>query len=315
MTKTRVPTVHPPNMPRFLAWLCLVLLVGCGSASPRIASPEASDWEAQVLGGAPDARLILQVEEANADPVYGGPPTAYDRRDPKDAELEALLRGVRSIELWFVVDDRNAERSSLLVLVRGKPDFEALRRHPDTRALFARKPEQLPSGVLAYPVSEDSTPVVFYLLPSGSWVIAAGRISGRVRYHLFSHGGDPPPAPSERDALMAMWVGPGAVRLAEVEKSAKGFQELSLAIRSSRSGDMELSAKFASEKDAKAALASIQEALKQLPAAQKALADQCPAWEGVRFGLEREGRTLSGRVSNLPPLVRAYRTGACHRDR
>lgn len=301
-------------MARLLACLSLFLLVACGGASPRISSPQASGWEADVLGGPPDARLVLRLDQANADPVYGGPATPYDKRSTSDPELEALFRDVKTIELWFVADQRDADRSSLLVVVRGKPDFELLRTHRDARALFSKQPERLRSGVLAYDLPAGSTPLSFFLMPSGTWVIAAGRIAGRVRYHLFSHGEDPPPTPYEPDALLAFWVGPGASRLAGVQKHARGFEELSMAIRSSRSGDVEVSVKFGDAKHAREALDSVKDLLAELPRAQKVLADSCPAWERVRFDLVREDRALTGRVSNLPPLVRAYRTGACRYD-
>ena len=103
--------------------------------------------------------------------------------------------------------------------------------------------------------------------------------------------------------------------MTDVAKHAKGFEELSLAIRSSERGDMAVSVKFAGEKHAKEALAEAQTLLAQLPAVQKALADRCPAWETVRFGLDRDGRALTGRISNLPDLIRAYRTGACRYER
>ena len=198
----------------------------------------------------------------------------------------------------------------MLVVVRGRPDFEYLRTHRDTRALFAKQPERLRSGVLAYDVDSD-TPVTFFLMPSGTWVVAAGQIVGRVRYHLFSHAEDRPATPHEPDALLAFWVGPGASRLAGLQKHARGFDGLSLAIRSSRSGDVEFRVDFSDAKYAREALDSAKALLAELPRAQKALADRCPAWESVRFDLAREDRALTGRISNLPPLVRAYRTGAC----
>ncbi len=46
---------------------------------------------------------MLRLDQANADPVYGGPATAYDKRSASDPELEALFRDVKTIELWFVV--------------------------------------------------------------------------------------------------------------------------------------------------------------------------------------------------------------------
>ncbi|MBK7579684.1 MAG: hypothetical protein IPI67_05685 [Myxococcales bacterium] len=302
-------------MARVVAWFSVLLLVACGSASSRIASPDATSWESKVLGGAPDARLVLRLDRANADPVYGGPQTPYDRRSPSDPELEAFLVAVDSLELWFVADAREADRSSFLLVVRGKPDLERLKQQSDVRGLLSRSPERLPSGVLAYLLSDGATPAELFVLPSGTWVVAAGRIAGRVRYHLFSHAEDPPPAPNESDAILALWIGPGATRLRSVGKRAAGFEELSVIIRSSQRGDMELTVKFTDEKAAKAALAEVQTLLVQLPAAQKELADSCPAWEAVRFGLQRDGRAITGRVSQLPALIRAYRSGACRRSK
>lgn len=298
-------------MARLVAWLSLLLLVACSSASARIASPEASDLESDLLGGPPDARLVLRVDEATADPVYGGPPTRCDQAAPVDPETEALLAAVKSIELWFVADGPKAESSSLLMLVRGRPSLAYLQRHRTTRSLFARAPERLPSGVRAWDFSEGGTKIAFFVLPSGAWVLATGRIVGRVRYHLFSHGEDPPPPRYEPDALLAMWAGPGVLRLGELAKRGDGFEGLSLAIRSSKRGDMELAATFVDERRADEAHASLRALLVALPEAQKALADECPAWQEVRFDLERDGRTLTGRLANLPPLVRAYRSGAC----
>lgn len=300
-------------MARLLLCFSLLLLVACGASSPRIDSPEATDWESRVLGGPPDARLVVRLDKAKADPVYGGAPTAYDR--PVDPETEALVRDLDSLELWFVADDGRASRASFLVVVRGRPNLDTLRRHGDTRALFARKPERLPSGVLAFDFSDEETPLGFFVLPSGTWVIAAGRIVGRVRYQLFSHAEEPPPAPHERDAIVALWIGPGATRLSGVAKHADGFEELSLSVRSSQRGDMELSVQFADDKSAKRALAAADTLLAQLPGAQKALTDRCPAWSEVRIGLERRSRSLTGRLSNLPALVRAYRSGACKYER
>ncbi|MCC6669111.1 MAG: hypothetical protein IT375_35555 [Polyangiaceae bacterium] len=300
-------------MARLIAWLSLFLLVACSSAASRIASPDATELESDLLGGAPDARLVLRLDKAAEDPVYGGPPTGYDRREPADPELEAFVAGVTGIEVWFVADGQKADSSSALVVVRGRPNFGYLQKHEKARALFARETERLPTGVRVYDFSEGGTHVAFFILPSGSWVIATGRIVGRVRYHFFSHGDDPPPVRYEPDALLAMWVGPGVMRLADLAKQGGGFEGLSLAIRSSARGDMEASATFVDDKHANEAQAAIAAALAELPKAQKALADECPAWQSVRFELRRDGRTLTGRVSNLPPLVRAYRSGACRR--
>lgn len=300
-------------MARLIAWLSLFLLVACSSAASRIASPDATELERDLLGGAPDARLVLRLDKAAQDPVYGGPPTGYDRREPADPELEAFVAGVTGIEVWFVADDQKADSSSALFVIRGRPNFGYLQKHEKARALFARETERLPTGVRVYDFSEGGTHVAFFILPSGSWVIATGRIVGRVRYHFFSHGDDPPPVRYEPDALLAMWVGPGVMRLADLAKQGGGFEGLSLAIRSSARGDMEASATFVDDKHANEAQAAIAAALAELPKAQKALADECPAWQSVRFELRRDGRTLTGRVSNLPPLVRAYRSGACRR--
>jgi len=300
-------------MARLVAWLSLFLLVACSSAASRIASPDATELERDLLGGAPDARLVLRLDKAAQDPVYGGPPTGYDRREPADPELEAFVAGVTGIEVWFVADDQKADSSSALFVIRGRPNFGYLQKHEKARALFARETERLPTGVRVYDFSEGGTHVAFFILPSGSWVIATGRIVGRVRYHFFSHGDDPPPVRYEPDALLAMWVGPGVMRLADLAKQGGGFEGLSLAIRSSARGDMEASATFVDDKHANEAQAAIAAALAELPKAQKALADECPAWQSVRFELRRDGRTLTGRVSNLPPLVRAYRSGACRR--
>lgn len=300
-------------MARLIAWLSLFLLVACSSAASRIASPDATELERDLLGGAPDARLVLRLDKAAQDPVYGGPPTGYDRREPADPELEAFLAGLTGIEVWFVADDQKADSSSALVVIRGRPNLGYLQKHEKARTLFARETERLPTGVRVYDFSEGGTRVAFFILPSGSWVIATGRIVGRVRYHFFSHGDDPPPVRSEPDALLAMWVGPGVMRLADLAKQGGGFEGLSLAIRSSARGDMEASATFVDDKHANDAQAAIAAALAELPKAQKALADECPAWQSVRFELRRDGRTLTGRVSNLPPLVRAYRAGACRR--
>ncbi|MCK6535166.1 MAG: hypothetical protein L6Q84_19510 [Polyangiaceae bacterium] len=300
-------------MARLIAWLSLFLLVACSSAASRIASPDATELERDLLGGAPDARLVLRLDKAAQDPVYGGPPTGYDRREPADPELEAFLAGLTGIEVWFVADDQKADSSSALVVIRGRPNLGYLQKHEKARTLFARETERLPTGVRVYDFSEGGTRVAFFILPSGSWVIATGRIVGRVRYHFFSHGDDPPPVRSEPDALLAMWVGPGVMRLADLAKQGGGFEGLSLAIRSSARGDMEASATFVDDKHANDAQAAIAAALAELPKAQKALADECPAWQSVRFELRRDGRTLTGRVSNLPPLVRAYRSGACRR--
>lgn len=300
-------------MARLIACLSLFLLVACSSAASRIASPDATELERDLLGGAPDARLVLRLDKAAQDPVYGGPPTGYDRREPADPELEAFVAGVTGIEVWFVADDQKADSSSALFVIRGRPDFGYLQKHEKARALFARETERLPTGVRVYDFSEGGTHVAFFILPSGSWVIATGRIVGRVRYHFFSHGDDPPPVRYEPDALLAMWVGPGVMRLADLAKQGGGFEGLSLAIRSSARGDMEASATFVDDKHANEAQAAIAAALAELPKAQKALADECPAWQSVRFELRRDGRTLTGRVSNLPPLVRAYRSGACRR--
>ncbi len=300
-------------MARLIAWLSLFLLVACSSAASRIASPDATELERDLLGGAPDARLVLRLDQAAQDPVYGGPPTGYDRREPADPELEAFLAGLTGIEVWFVADDQKADSSSALVVIRGRPNLGYLQKHEKARTLFARETERLPTGVRVYDFSEGGTRVAFFILPSGSWVIATGRIVGRVRYHFFSHGDDPPPVRSEPDALLAMWVGPGVMRLADLAKQGGGFEGLSLAIRSSARGDMEASATFVDDKHANDAQAAIAAALAELPKAQKALADECPAWQSVRFELRRDGRTLTGRVSNLPPLVRAYRSGACRR--
>lgn len=300
-------------MARLIAWLSLFLLVACSSAASRIASPDATELERDLLGGAPDARLVLRLDKAAQDPVYGGPPTGYDRREPADPELEAFLAGLTGIEVWFVADDQKADSSSALVVIRGRPNLGYLQKHEKARTLFARETERLPTGVRVYDFSEGGTRVAFFILPSGSWVIATGRIVGRVRYHFFSHGDDPPPVRSEPDALLGMWVGPGVMRLADLAKQGGGFEGLSLAIRSSARGDMEASATFVDDKHANDAQAAIAAALAELPKAQKALADECPAWQSVRFELRRDGRTLTGRVSNLPPLVRAYRSGACRR--
>ena len=300
-------------MARLVAWLSLFLLVACSSAASRIASPDATELERDLLGGAPDARLVLRLDKAAQDPVYGGPPTGYDRREPADPELEAFVAGVTGIEVWFVANDQKADSSSALFVIRGRPNFGYLQKHEKARALFARETERLPTGVRVYDFSEGGTHVAFFILPSGSWVIATGRIVGRVRYHFFSHGDDPPPVRYEPDALLAMWVGPGVMRLADLAKQGGGFEGLSLAIRSSARGDMEASATFVDDKHANEAQAAIAAALAELPKAQKALADECPAWQSVRFELRRDGRTLTGRVSNLPPLVRAYRSGACRR--
>lgn len=300
-------------MARLIAWLSLFLLVACSSAASRIASPDATELERDLLGGAPDARLVLRLDKAAQDPVYGGPPTGYDRREPADPELEAFVAGVTGIEVWFVADDQKADSSSALFVIRGRPNFGYLQKHEKARALFARETERLPTGVRVYDFSEGGTHVAFFILPSGSWVIATGRIVGRVRYHFFSHANDPPPVRYEPDALLAMWVGPGVMRLADLAKQGGGFEGLSLAIRSSARGDMEASATFVDDKHANEAQAAIAAALAELPKAQKALADECPAWQSVRFELRRDGRTLTGRVSNLPPLVRAYRSGACRR--
>ena len=300
-------------MARLVAWLSLFLLVACSSAASRIASPDATELERDLLGGIPDARLVLRLDKAAQDPVYGGPPTGYDRREPADPELEAFVAGVTGIEVWFVADDQKADSSSALFVIRGRPNFGYLQKHEKARALFARETERLPTGVRVYDFSEGGTHVAFFILPSGSWVIATGRIVGRVRYHFFSHGDDPPPVRYEPDALLAMWVGPGVMRLADLAKQGGGFEGLSLAIRSSARGDMEASATFVDDKHANEAQAAIAAALAELPKAQKALADECPAWQSVRFELRRDGRTLTGRVSNLPPLVRAYRSGACRR--
>ena len=300
-------------MARLVAWLSLFLLVACSSAASRIASPDATELERDLLGGTPDARLVLRLDKAAQDPVYGGPPTGYDRREPADPELEAFVAGVTGIEVWFVADDQKADSSSALFVIRGRPNFGYLQKHEKARALFARETERLPTGVRVYDFSEGGTHVAFFILPSGSWVIATGRIVGRVRYHFFSHGDDPPPVRYEPDALLAMWVGPGVMRLADLAKQGGGFEGLSLAIRSSARGDMEASATFVDDKHANEAQAAIAAALAELPKAQKALADECPAWQSVRFELRRDGRKLTGRVSNLPPLVRAYRSGACRR--
>ncbi|MCC6903960.1 MAG: hypothetical protein IT377_33640 [Polyangiaceae bacterium] len=301
-------------MARLVAWFSLLLLVACSSSASRIASPEATEVERDLLGGAPDARLVMRLDKAFEDPVYGGPPTRYDRRTPVDPELDAFLAGVKGIELWFVADDTKADASSLLIVVRGQPNFGYLQQHKDTRALFAREPERLPTGVRLYDFKQGGTHVAFFVLPSGSWVIATGRIVGRVRYHFFSHGGDPPAARQEPDALLAMWVGPGVMRLADFSKRGGGFEGLSVAVRSSARGDMEASATFIDDKHANEAQAALTELLAELPKAQKALADRCPAWQSVRFEMQRRGRTLTGRVANLPPLIQAYRTGACRRD-
>jgi len=229
-------------MARLVAWLSLFLLVACSSAASRIASPDATELERDLLGGAPDARLVLRLDKAAQDPVYGGPPTGYDRREPADPELEAFVAGVTGIEVWFVADDQKADSSSALFVIRGRPNFGYLQKHEKARALFARETERLPTGVRVYDFSEGGTHVAFFILPSGSWVIATGRIVGRVRYHFFSHGDDPPPVRYEPDALLAMWVGPGVMRLADLAKQGGGFEGLSLAIRSSARGDMEASA-------------------------------------------------------------------------
>lgn len=294
-------------MLRWLALLSLVLLVACGSRAARIESPDAAGWESELLGRAPDARMILRIDAANRDPVYGGPAS---HRDDADPEIEALVRELTSIEVAFAADGKDAERSSFVVIARGKPSLDLLRKH---RAP-SKPPERLPTGVLAYDLTED-TPVALFVLPSGTWVLAAGRITNRARYHFFSHGEDPREASFEPDALLALWIGKGVTRLSDLGKSARGFEELSFALRSSERGDLVLRARFSDEASAEEAHRTATLLLARLPEAQKALADECPAWQSVRLSLDRSGRTLLFQLANLPPLVRAYRTGACRERR
>lgn len=311
----RCPSILP-MLPRFaFALVLLVVFVasaGCGSARSHVEGPGLSGWEAQMLGAKPDAYFVMRMDKALADPVYGGPRTPFDPPpSAQDPELEAFLRSVNGIEAWMVADALDAERSSFLVVVRGHPSLEVLRRPDGVNKLNWRAPERLPSGAVLYDLSDAKNNGALVILPSGTWVAVAGPIMGRVRYHFFSTASDPPPSSYEPDALLAVWVGAGATKLAKGGESDLGLVGGGLVVRSSKSGDLELSATFSDEHHAEQATTTALAIAALVPKLRQELANKCPAWEKVDVDLHRDGKTVTGRMSNLPPLVRAYRLGAC----
>ena len=169
------------------------------------------------------------------------------------------------------------------------------------------------------PVTSRGAGAIF-ILPNGSWVLVSGRILGRVRYHFFTHAEEPPPSQYEPDALLAVWVGPGIAKASRGAQATPadgeadsdvGLEGGALVIGSSARGDVVLSATFVDEEHAGKTVQWIRAMAELMPAIQSRLADQCPAWQGMGVEVSSEGRTLSGRLSNLAPVVRAYRSGAC----
>lgn len=297
----------------FLIVVLLGVFAGCGSARSHVERPGLSGWESQMLGAPPDAYFVIRMDKALADPVYGGPRTPFDPPpSAQDPELEAIVRSITSVEAWMVADALDRDRSSLLLVVRGHPSLDDVRRQDKEGKLKWRSPERLPSGATFYDLSDHKTNGALIVLPSGTWVAAAGPITGRVRYHFFSTAADPPPSKYEPDALLAVWVGPGASKLAgKGEDSKLGLEGGALVVRSSARGDVELTATFTDEQHAERAAASVIALAALLPTVRHELANKCPAWDKVEFDLKRDGKTVRGRMSNLPPLVRAYRLGAC----
>jgi hypothetical protein len=314
-------SVDPPMLERFLLVLGVLALVlaGCGSARSHVEGPGLSGWESQMLGAKPDAYFVLRMDKALADPVYGGPRTPFDPpENAENPELEAFLRSVNGIEAWLVADALDRDRSSILMVVRGHPSLDALKKQDKEGKIKWRTPERLPSGAVFHDLSDEKTNGALVVLPSGTWVGVTGPITGRVRYHFFSTASDPPPSSYEPDALLALWIGPGASKLAgksdKETSSDLGLVGGGIVLRSSKSGDMDLSATFADDAHAERALATVTALAALVPTLRRELTNRCPAWEKVQFDLQRDGKTITGRMSNLPPLVRAYRLGACRYD-
>jgi len=298
---------------RFAFLLFSVLsLVACGPAAPRVAAPEMTTWERDMLGGPPDAHFIVRLDKARADPVYGGPPTPFDKppSKPADPEMDVAMNAMLGAELWMIADSEAS--LSVLAVLRGPVPLSILRNEASGRKVLASPPERLPSGVLLYTFSEPKAEGIFLVLPSGTWVAATGRIVGRVRFHFFSHSADPPPALHEPDAIVAAWAGPGIGRLSpSTSEETSGLEGGGLVIRSSARGDLDTIFVFKDEKNAERAMNAVQALLALVPDFKKRLTDKCPLWESVTIELHRDGKAIAGRMSNLPPLIRAYRTGAC----
>lgn len=269
-----------------------------------------------MLGGKPDAYFVLRMDKALADPVYGGPRTPFDP-PPKDPDplVDEFVRSVTSVEAFGIIDTIDKDRSSILMVIRGRPSLDTVKRLDKDQKLSWRAPERLPSGALYHDLSDAKTNGALVILPSGTWIAVAGPITGRVRYHFFGTSKDPPSSDYEPDALLAVWIGPGMTKLTDKKgENDMGLVGGGIVLRSSKSGDVEMSATFVDEKHAERAAATVIALAALVPTLRHELANQCPAWEKVDVDLKRDGKTVTGRLSNLPPLVRAYRLGACRYD-
>lgn len=291
-----------------LTMFAVHLASGCETARSASKHPTSGPQAREVVGGRADALVVLRLELAMNDPLYG--PLLRDNRRP---DIESTVSSIRSIEAWMIADGATARTSSCFLAVHARPPAQATGVWWHAWEKLLNGSTRLPSGTLEYISSVAGMPVALYAYNDGTLLAATGTQVSRLHARARRSAQPPPPTTYEPDAIFAAYIGPRVYELPDVRTSpmSQGVESSWAIVRASARGDMAFSATYDTVKRARAVHDMTVIGMQQYAAVKAEAVRECPPLGQLEVGFERRGRTLSGRLGNLPGVLLAIKGGAC----
>lgn len=294
--------------PRLLPVLAVSVTIGCAATTGSSNHPPSGAWVRKGLGGRPDGVLVLRLDRARNDPVYG----PLIREGLRDPELDATLSSIGSVEVWVIADGTTAKNSSWLLAIHALPALKAARPWWQPWARYLKGARPLPSGALEFTTSIGGTLLGLYGYPDGTVIAATGAAVARLADRARRGAAPPPPTSYGRDAIFAVHIGPRIYHLPDLRSNAShGLQAVWAVIHPSERGDLVLGARYDDVADARSAHELLTSGVKELASEREDALPYCPALAQLKLGFHREGRTLSGYIGNIPAVLVAIRDGRC----
>jgi hypothetical protein len=273
--------------------------------------PSAAAATRDLLGGRPDAGVVVRLDRARNDPVYG-PVLREQTRDPA---VDAALATVDGVELWVLADGADLRHSSWVLAVHALPAARPVVPWWDPWQRHVPGARRLPSGAFELTTSVGGVLLALVGWPDGTLLAATGRAAPRLTERARRGDGPPPPTTWEREAIAAMYVGPRVLRLpdARAAKVGDGLVAAAAVVRTSAHGDLAFAVGYDTLAHAEAAHDLVAAERPRLEAARLEAARTCPPLAQLELAYQRDGRTLRGRIGHIPEVLVALRRGECER--